>query len=148
MPVPVIGSALAADAEPRDAHLLVLVREPGRVAAIVTSADPQALLSMASACQDAASVGASVRVFFRDESIPAICRPEAARVLLFRSDGSVHEALEALAATGDARLHACSSSLYIWGVGPESLIPAVSGARGLIAFLADDLAGADRILSY
>ena len=103
---------------------------------------------MARACRDAAKAGASVRVFFRDESIPAICRPEEARSLAFETDSEVQAALGELAAHIDTRLYACSSSLYIWGVDAEHLIPALSGARGLIAYLVEDLAGADEILSY
>jgi peroxiredoxin family protein len=62
------------------------------------------------------------------------------------------ESLEAmlveLAAAGDVRLYACTSSMYVWGVSSQDLIPAMAGGRGLIAFLAEDLAGAADVLTY
>jgi peroxiredoxin family protein len=51
-------------------------------------------------------------------------------------------------AAGDVRLYACSSSLYIWGVEAGDLDPAIHGSRGLIAFLAEDLAGASSVLTF
>jgi hypothetical protein len=106
------------------------------------------LLSVAEACRAAANGGAAIRVFFRDESIPAISTDEAAARLGFSSDPAVHEAFAQLALQADTRLYACSSSLYVWNVRAEDLIPAIAGVRGLIAFLADDLTGADDIRSY
>jgi hypothetical protein len=38
--------------------------------------------------------------------------------------------------------------MYLWGVSSEDLVPAMAGGRGLIAFLADDLAGAAQVLTY
>jgi hypothetical protein len=38
--------------------------------------------------------------------------------------------------------------MYLWGVTADQLLPAITGGRGLIAFLAEDLAGATRALSY
>ena len=124
----------------------------GRLAVVVTTGDSDALIAMAQACAAEARSGAAVRVFFRDESIPAICQPEVASRLLPTSDPialrSVASALEELGSSGDAQLHACSSSLYIWGVEAKDLLPMVAGARGLIAFLAEDLAGANDVRTY
>ena len=131
-----------------------MLSQERRVAIIVTSGYAEKLLEVARQCSESAESGASVRVFFRDESIPSLCRPEVAARLLPDGDADaaelrgVHEQLEALADRGDVRLHACSSSLYIWGVESRDLIPAIAGARGLIAFLADDLAGASEVLTY
>lgn len=126
-----------------------------RLAAIVTTGAADTIAEVARGCIEAARAGAAVRVFFRDESIPAICRPEvAARLLLASSEASragsaaTENALQALVRSGDVKLYACSSSLYVWGVGSGDLIPPITGARGLIAFLAEDLAGAKEVLTY
>jgi len=132
------------------------------VAAIVTTGEPSRIAEMAATCQAAARSGAAVRVFFRDESIPPICRPDRARqrgildVSSAATEGSAGVAqaggleavLEELAGSGDVRLYACSSSLYLWGVSAADLLPAISGSRGLVAFLAEDLADATQVLSY
>jgi len=139
--------------------------EGRRLAVVVTTGDVGALERMARASSDVARSGAAVRVFFRDESIPAICRLEAAARLLPGTPagerqhrerpsgdptppGPVEAMLQELTNSGDVRLYACSSSLYIWGVESSDLIPAISGARGLIAFLAEDLAGATEVVTY
>jgi len=124
-----------------------------RIAVIVTTGEPEQLVDIAERCRESAGSGASIRLFFRDESIPALCRPEvAARLLPEGESGTarfaeVPPALDALRSAGDVRLYACSSSLYIWGVQSSDLIAAMTGARGLIAFLAEDLAGADEVVS-
>jgi peroxiredoxin family protein len=124
----------------------------GRLAVVVTTGDHAALITMAQACADEAHAGAAVRAFFRDESIPAICRADVAARLVPGSDPTtlqdVASALADLGSSGDVRLHACSSSLYIWGVESKDLLPVMAGARGLIAFLAEDLAGASEVRTY
>jgi peroxiredoxin family protein len=128
------------------------VLDPGRLAVVVTTGDPRALIDMTQGGAEAARTGMAVRVFFRDESIPAICRPEVASRLLPAADPTalrnVAAALEDLASSGDVQLHACSSSLYIWGIEARDLLPTIAGARGLIAFLAEDLAGANDVRTY
>lgn len=120
------------------------------MAVVVTTGDPERLAEMAAVCVEWAARGAAVTVFFRDESIPAVCQAaEAARLSGGASRGPSHvaELLQDLAARERVHLYACSSSLYIWGVGKEALLPGIT-ARGLVAFLADDLAGASEVLSY
>ena len=133
-----------------------MLSDAPRRAVIVTSGDPETVIEMARASREALESGSAVRVFFRDESIPAICKAEVAARLVPESlatsiaatRNAVEAAVQALASGGDARLYACSSSLYIWGVDAGDLISAITGARGLIAFLADDLAGASEVLTY
>ena len=132
-----------------------MLSDSRKLAVIVTTGDAAALTAMARTCGDAARSGAAVRVFFRDESIPAICHPEVAARLTPHlvaaaavERRSIEAALQDLASSGDVRLYACSSSLYIWGVESRELLPTISGARGLIAFLAEDLAGASDVLTY
>lgn len=119
-----------------------------RIAAIVTTADSGKLRDLIKVCREAAADGSVVRVFFRDESIPAIGRPEVRIRLGIPELPDLAPPLGELKAAGDVRLHACSSSLYVWGMVPEDLVEPLDGARGLIAFLAEDLAGADQVLSY
>ncbi len=130
---------------------MVLMQESGHadagVAAVVTLGDRTTVERMATECEALACAGASVRVLFRDEGIPAICLAEV-RIRINPRAANVESVLASLAAAGDVRLYACSSSLYVWGVAGEDLLPAVAGVRGLIAFLADDLAGASKVLSY
>ncbi|MEA2640870.1 MAG: hypothetical protein QOF51_2264 [Chloroflexota bacterium] len=138
------------------------------VAAIVTRGDAATIASMTARCTHFAREGARVRVFFRDEAIPAICAPFAATRLGYESgenadnvEESVNDPgswsgtrqptaamLHVLAQSGDVQLFACSSSLYVWGVDADDLLPSITGPRGLIAFLVEDLAGARHVLSY
>jgi hypothetical protein len=135
----------------------------GRVAAILTVCDLERLIALIDTCLKLARDGASVRVFFRDESIPFICLPATRRRLLgddpdareFSAPERVsHDGLAVclarrgeLAGAGDVQLYACTSSLYLWGVTSDDLLPVLTGGRGLIAFLADDLAGASTMLT-
>ena len=114
---------------------------------LVTQGDEDTLSRMAERSKALAASGASVRVLFRDESIPWICTASV-RERLAPSAPTAEGTLVDLVEAGDVRLYGCSSSLYLWGVGSEDLLPMISGARGLIAFLADDLAGSALVLSY
>ena len=49
--------------------------------------------------------------------------------------------------TGDVRLYACSSSMAICGVRAEDLLDGVQ-VRGLTAFLLEEVAGADTVLTF
>ncbi len=131
-----------------------MLSEGQRLAAIVTTGEADTLAEVVRAASDAARAGVAVRVFFRDESIPAICKPEVAAHVRpsseasRRSDVATERALQELVDSGDVKLYACSSSLYVWGVEARDLIAPITGARGLIAFLAEDLAGAGQVLTY
>jgi peroxiredoxin family protein len=138
----------------------MVLSDSRKVAIIVTTGEQATLSEMIRVCGVAARSGASVRVFFRDESIPAIIRqdrsqPEVqagAKSRLGSEDDPaqppVDELLQTLAAAGDVRMYACSSSLYIWGVDASDLVSSIQGSRGLIAFLAEDLAGAAEALTF
>jgi peroxiredoxin family protein len=129
-----------------------------KLAAIITTGDVPRIVELVGVCREAAAKGTAVRLFFRDESIPLISRPEVRlRItpvlpaqLQKAREGRARElgaALANLATLRDVELSACSSSLYLWGLTAGDLIPAISGARGLIAFLADDLDGAKQVVS-
>lgn len=51
-------------------------------------------------------------------------------------------------ASGDVKYYVCSSSLAICGLTQEELIPEIDGVRGLPAFLLDDVATADTVLTF
>ena len=104
------------------------------------------------------------RVFFRDESLFRLT-PEGIKQMEF-SDGyraqaaafaqrlkkhDLHD-LQALCRqikeSGDVKLYVCSSSLALSGLKREELIPEIDEVRGLPAFLLEDVAGADRVLTF
>ena len=134
-----------------------------RLVALVTTADPDRLVDLVDRGVATARRGGAVRVLFRDESIVILCTDEARSRLGFASQGLVAEGeapiratsmaavergLRTLSAAGDVALYACTSSLYLWGLPAADLTTALTGTRGLIAFLADDLAGATEVLTY
>jgi len=104
------------------------------------------------------------RVLFRDESLRRITR-EGIKQLVW-SDG--HRGQEdAMAArlrqhdlqdlqllcrqikeSGDVKLYACSSSMALNGLKPDDLIPEIDEVRGLPAFLLEDVAAADKVLTF
>ena len=68
------------------------------------------------------------------------------------SDGALRVQTESgeikVVRAGDVQLFACSSSMYLWGVSAADLLPFMSGSRGLIAFLAEDMEDAAEVLSF
>jgi peroxiredoxin family protein len=134
------------------------------LAVIVARGETNNLVQVATLLMAAVGSGIAVRVFFRDEAIYRITR-DGAKEVLFSAGYRGREAqvrgelerqgladLPALLAQikeiGDARLYACSSSLAICGVDAASLLPEIDGVRGLTAFLLEDVARADRVLTF
>lgn len=113
-----------------------------------------------------AAVGSeiAVRVFFRDEAVLKVTKAGAGALNLSEAyrgrEAATRERLAAqglldlprlmreVKEAGDVRLYACSSSMAICGVGPEELLDEVDEVRGLAAFLLEDAAEADRILTF
>jgi predicted peroxiredoxin len=113
-----------------------------------------------------ASVHADIkaRVFFRDESVARLI-PANINKLEF-SNGYTHDvaAMEQrlkkldlldlhklcrdIKASGDVKYYVCSSSLAISGLTREDLIPEIDEIRGLPAFLLEDVATADKVLTF
>lgn len=134
------------------------------LAVIVSRGETNTLVQVATLLMAAVASGGVVRVFFRDEAIFGITR-DGARTLRF-SDGYrgrepqvrarlQHQGLDDVAAlfaqikeAGDAKLWACSSSMAICGARPDELLPAIDGVRGLTAFLLEDVAHADHVLTF
>ena len=63
----------------------------------------------------------------------------------------LHDVLKLLRdikASGDVKYYACSSSMAICGLKQEDLIPEIDEVRGLPAFLLEDVATADKVLTF
>ncbi len=105
-----------------------------------------------------------VRVFFRDESLFRL-QPERINTIELSSaygadSASVQQRLKKLdlldlhklyrdiKASGDVKYYACSSSLAICGLTRSDLIPEIDEVRGLPSFLLEDVASADKVLTF
>lgn len=135
-----------------------------RLAVIVSRGSLNNLVQVATLLMAAVGSGLAVRVFFRDEAVRGVTRAGSATLALSGAyqgeEAGVHARLAAqglldvpallreLKAAGDVRLYVCSSSLALWGARPEDLIPEVDAVRGLTAFLLEDVAAADRVLTF
>ena len=135
-----------------------------RLAVIVARGELNSLVQAATLLMAAVASGVAVRVFFRDEAIAAITRAGTRALRLspvYREQETAFRQrlaaqglddlaglLRALKASGDARLYACSSSLALWGLEPAHLLPEIDEVRGLTAFLLEDVAAADHVLTF
>ncbi len=134
------------------------------LAVIVSRGEFNSLVQVTTLLMAAVGSGIAVRVFFRDEAIYKITRDGAREMnlsagyrgreteirenLTRQGLADLAELLRQVKDAGDARLYACSSSLAICGVRPEDLLPEIDGVRGLTAFLLEDIAKADRVLTF
>lgn len=135
-----------------------------RLAVIVSRGEFNSLVQVATLLLAAAGSGVAVRVFFRDEAIYKIT-VAGAKEMNFSETYQAHEALirdrltaqgladlpglwREIKELGDARLYACSSSMAISGVEPDQLLPEIDGVRGITAFLLEDVATADCVLTF
>ena len=105
-----------------------------------------------------------VRVFFRDEAVYRL-RPSAINTVelssayahdvegvtkrLAKHDlADLQKLFRDIKASGDVKYYVCSSSLAICGLKQEQLIPEIDDVRGLPAFLLEDIATADKVLTF
>jgi peroxiredoxin family protein len=121
------------------------------------------LVHIATLTMVAVGSGIAVRIFFRDEAVLKVTKAGAARLNLsevYREDeAGVRARLEAqglrdlpalfreMKEVGELRLYVCSS-LAICEGRPEDLIPEIDEVHGLTAFLLEDVAAADRVLTF
>jgi peroxiredoxin family protein len=134
------------------------------LAVIVSRGDFNSVVQVMTLLMAAVGSGVGVRVFFRDEAVFKITR-DGAREMNFSAGYQGREAalrenlkrqglddlpdlLRQVKEIGDARLYACSSSMALCGVKAEELLPEIDGVRGLTAFLLEDVAKADRVLTF
>ncbi|MGH7628722.1 MAG: DsrE family protein [Gemmatimonadales bacterium] len=133
------------------------------LAVIASRGNFNSLVQVATLLMAAVGSGIAVRVFFRDEAVFKVTKTGAKDMNLSEVYRGHEEAvLERLSAQGlidlpsllrevremgDVRLYACSSSMAICGVRAEHLLDGVE-VRGLTAFLLEEIAGADRVLTF
>jgi peroxiredoxin family protein len=133
------------------------------LAVIASRGSYNSLIQVTTLLMAAVGSGLSVRVFFRDEAILKITKAGSQEINLsevYRGiEGKVLERLSAqeltdlprllqeIRETGDIRLYACSSSMAICGVEAQDLLDGIE-VRGLTAFLLEDIAAADKVLTF
>ena len=104
------------------------------------------------------------RVFFRDESLFRLTKTgvkeqvwsegyrgkeaETAQRYKKHELDDLQTLCRQIKESGDVKLYACSSSMALNGLKPEELIPEIDGVRGLPAFLLEDVAHADHLLTF
>ena len=105
-----------------------------------------------------------VRVLFRDEAVfrlrpQAINATELSEAYAHGPSGveqrlktldlaDLHKLCRDIKASGDVKYYVCSSSLAICGLKQEDLIEEIDEVRGLPAFLLEDVATADKVLTF
>ena len=134
------------------------------LAIIVSGGSTNNLIQVLTLLMAAVHSEITARVFFRDESIfrltpaninktelsGAYARDEAAITLRLKKHelSDVLKLLRDIKASGDVKYYACSSSMAICGLKREDLIPEIDEVRGLPAFLLEDVATADKVLTF
>src|SRR3989338_4343334 len=134
------------------------------LAVIVSGGSTNNLIQVLTLLMAAVHSEMKVRVFFRDESVfrltpaninktelsGAYAADEAAVKLRMKK----HELLDVLKllrdikASGDVKYYACSSSMAVCGLKQEDLVKEIDEIRGLPAFLLEDIASADKVLTF
>jgi len=134
------------------------------LAVIVSGGSTNNLIQVFTLLMAAVHSDVKTRVFFRDEAVYRL-RPEAINILelsaayahdaggvqqrLKKHDlADVHKLARDIKGSGDVKYYVCSSSLAIWGLKQDDLIPEIDEVRGLPAFLLEDVAGADHVLTF
>jgi len=133
------------------------------LAVIASRGSFNSLVQVVTLLMAAVGSGVAVRVFFRDEAVLKVTKSRAQEINLSEAyvgeEKAVRERLAAQDLTdlprllreiremGDVRLYACSSSMAICGVRAEDLLDGIE-VRGLTAFLLEDVATADKVLTF
>jgi len=133
------------------------------IAVIASRGSFNSLVQVVTLLMAAVGSGLAVRVFFRDEAVLKVTRTGAGEINLSEiyrgQEQQVRERLKAQELTdlagllagikesGDVRLFACSSSMAICGVRAEDLLEGIE-VRGLTAFLLEEVAAADKVLTF
>jgi peroxiredoxin family protein len=133
------------------------------LAVIASRGSFNSLVQVVTLLMAAVGSGLAVRVFFRDEAVLKVTKAGAGEINLSEiyrgQEREVRERLRAQELTdlagllagikesGDVRLFACSSSMAICGVRAEDLLEGIE-VRGLTAFLLEDIAAADKVLTF
>lgn len=134
------------------------------LAVMVSGGSTNNLIQVLTLLMAAVHADIKARVFFRDESVfrltpAAINRhelsdgyardPAGVQSRLQRLDlADLHKLCRDIKASGDVKYYVCSSSLAICGLTREDLIDEIDEVRGLPAFLLEDVATADKVLTF
>ncbi|MBI4343924.1 MAG: DsrE family protein [Candidatus Omnitrophica bacterium] len=134
------------------------------LAIIVSGGSTNNLIQVLTLLMAAVHADMKARVLFRDEAVARL-RPGAINRLelssAYQAEGEgVRQRLQRLdladaqklcrdiKASGDVKYYVCSSSLAVWGLKKEDLIPEIDEVRGLPAFLLEDVAAADKVFTF
>ena len=134
------------------------------LAVIVSGGSTNNLLQVLTLLMASVHADMKTRVFFRDEAVFRLTPgninklelssayahdPAGTQERLKRLDlTDVHKLCRDIKASGDVRYYVCSSSLAVCGLRKEDLIPEIDEVRGLPAFLLEDVATADKVLTF
>ena len=134
------------------------------LAVIVSQGSTNNLVQVITLLMAAVHSDLSVRVLFRDESVLRVTRDGVKQIELseaYRAQEAAfverlkkHDLLDLqkligqIKESGDVKLYVCSSSLALSGLKRDALIPEIDDVRGLSAFLLEDIAAADRVLTF
>ena len=134
------------------------------LAVIVSGGSTNNLIQVLTLLMAAVHGDVKARVLFRDEAVfrltPAAINAVELSAPYARDAGGAAQRLKKLdltdvqklardiKASGDVKYYVCSSSLAICGLKREELIPEIDDVRGLPAFLMEDVAAADKVLTF
>mgnify|MGYP001584558289 CR=1 FL=1 len=134
------------------------------LAVIVSGGSTNNLIQVLTLLMAAVHSEMKVRVLFRDEAVYRL-RPETINALelaaayaadtagvqqrLKKHDlADVRKLMQDIKVSGDVKYFVCSSSLAICGLKQQDLISEIDEIRGLPAFLLEDVASADKVLTF
>jgi len=133
------------------------------LAVIASRGSFNSLVQVVTLLMAAVGSGVAVSVFFRDEAVMKVTKTGAREINLselYRGhEHAVRDRLSAQDLTdlprllrevkelGEVKLYACSSSMAICGVEAKDLLDSIE-VRGLTAFLLEEVATADRVLTF
>lgn len=134
------------------------------LAIIVSGGSTNNLIQVLTLLMAAVHSEMKARVLFRDESVFRLTPANINKIELsgaYAADEAAvklrmkkHELLDVLKllrdikASGDVKYYACSSSMAVCGLKQEDLIKEIDEIRGLPAFLLEDVAAADKVLTF
>ena len=134
------------------------------IAVIVSGGSTNNLIQVLTLLMATVHSDIKARVLFRDESVFRLTRSNINTLELSDAyaphESDVHARLKKhdladlqklcrdIKASGDVKYYVGSSSLAIWGLKQEDLIPEIDEVRGLPAFLLEDMANADKVLTF
>ena len=135
-----------------------------KVAVLVTRGELNHIIQVVTLLMAATVAEAAVRVLFRDEAVLSITtrgarhlplsarlRPHATAIrarLKHHDMNDLPTMLQTVKGHGDVRLWACRSSLLLYGVSADALLPEIDGVQGLTAFVIDEMATADQVWTF